>query len=409
MSKRLLTYEEAKRTIEQNFKRPSLGQEEVVLLEAYNRVLSENVVSPLDIPGFNSSRVAGYAVKSADTAVATEEEPIGLKVAGVVNVGETSKLTLNNGEAFEVTVGAVLPEGADAVIAIEDAQREDDTLQVYGTANVGDNMRKQGSDVKAGAVVLEKGQVLGSSEIGVLAAIGLKQAPVLRIPMVTVLSVSNEVSELNKPLQPGKSFDLNGYSLSTAAMECGAKPVYFGVVAEDKTLVSRMVSAAVAGSDLVIICSDNPVVAETIGLLPSAKVAVDGIAIKPGKTTAAVFVEGKPVFIFPSNPSAALLMYQLFARTLVQQLAGRPVAGLRAVSAVTGAKMFSAKGSRTYTAVQLSFDEKCRVIADPVESQGVVSALVSADGFVEIAENEQFIEVDQEITVWLLRGLATKA
>ncbi|HSV50380.1 MAG TPA: hypothetical protein VLH35_08680, partial [Candidatus Acidoferrales bacterium] len=241
MSKKLLTYEEAKRTIEQNFKRASLGQEEAVLLEAYNRVLSQDVASLLDIPGFNSSRISGYAVKSADTAVATEEEPISLKVAGVVNVGETSKQTLNTGEAFEVAAGAVLPEGADAVIAIEDAEREDDTLQVYGAAYVGDNLRKQGSDIKAGAIVLEKGQMLGSSEIGVLAALGLKQVPVLRIPMVTVFSISSEVSELNKPLQPGKSFDLNGYSLSTAAMECGAKPVYFGVVPEDKAAVSRMV------------------------------------------------------------------------------------------------------------------------------------------------------------------------
>lgn len=409
MIRKLLTYEEARRTIEATFKAPFLGQEEAVLLEAYNRVLSADVVAPLDVPGFNSSRMAGYAVKSADTAAATEDEPVTLKVVGAVNVGETVKLTLGQGEAFEVSAGAVLPEGADTVIALEDAEREDDTLQIYAPANAGENLRMQGADVKTGAVILEKRQMLGATEIGVLAALGIKQIPVLRIPMVAVLSVSSETNELGKPLQPGKTFDLNGYSLSTAVMECGGKPVYFGVIPEDKEAITRMVTAAVAGSDMVIVCSDNPAVAEAISLLPNSQIPVNGIAIKPGKTTAAAFIEGKPVFVFPSNPSAALLMYQLFARSIVQKLAGRPVAGLRAVSAVAGAKIFSAKGSRTFTPVQLSFDEKCRVIADPVESVGAVSALLAVDGFVEIAENEQFIDLDQGVSVWLIKGLATKA
>jgi molybdopterin molybdotransferase len=408
MSKKLLTYEEAKRAIQATFKPASLGMEEAVLLEAYNRVLAVDVVAPLDIPGFNSARVAGYAVKSADTAEATEDEPIKLKVVGSVNVGETPKTALNAGEAFEVAAGAVLPQSADTIIDYEDAEREDDTLEVYAPSQ-SENLRKQGSDIKAGAVVFEKHQLLGATEIGVLAALGIKQVAVLKIPMVTVLSVSNEVSELNKPLEPGKGFDLNGYSLSTAVMECGAKPVYFGVTAEDKTAVTRIVSAAVAGSDMVIVCSDSPIVAETLSLLPDTNLAVDGIAIKPGKTTTAAFADGKPVFVFPSNPTAALMMYQLFARTLVQRLAGRPTAGLRALSTVVGAKMFSAKGSRTFQPVQLSFDEKCRLIADPVEAQGAVSGLANVDGFVEIAENESVLEENQEVAVWLLRGIATKA
>jgi putative molybdopterin biosynthesis protein len=192
-------------------------------------------------------------------------------------------------------------------------------------------------------------------------------------------------------------------------MECGAKPVYFGVTTEDKAAVTRIVSTAVAGSDMVIVCSDSPIVAECISFLPNTNVAVDGIAIKPGKTTAATFTDGKPIFVFPSNPTAALMMYQLFARTLVQRLAGRPTAGLRALSAVVGAKMFSAKGSRTFQPVQLSFDEKCRLIADPVEAQGAVSGLANVDGFVEIVENESVLEENQEVVVWLLRGIATKA
>ncbi len=168
---KLLTFEEAKRAVEANFKAVFLGEEEAVLLEAYNRVLSEDVVSSLDIPSFNTSTVAGYALKAEDSAMANEDEPATLKVTGVVAIGELSKAVLAKEEAIEVAAGAVLPEGADAVVAAEDVEREDDTLQVYVAAVAGENVRKQGSDIKKGVVVLKKGQVLGSSEIGVLAAI----------------------------------------------------------------------------------------------------------------------------------------------------------------------------------------------------------------------------------------------
>ena len=409
MIRKLFTFEEAKRAIEACFKPVSLGEEETVLLEAFNRVLSEDVVSPFDIPGFNSSRMAGYAVKAEDTALANEDQPVSLTVSGSLTVGETPKLALAKGEAAEVAAGTVLPEGADAVIAIEDAEREDDTLQIYSPAIVGDNMRKQGSDIKAGSVVLKKGQLLGSTEIGVLAALGYKQLKVLKIPMIAVLSIGNEVTELGKPLSPGKSFDLNSYGLSTAVMECGAKPVYFGVVPEDKAAIQRVLAAAVASTDMVIACTDNPDVAEIVDLLGKPGIVVNGIAAKPGKSTAAAFIGDKPVFLLPSNPSAALLMYQLFARVLVQRLGGRPTAGLKAVNAYAGSKIFSAKGSRTFTMVQLQFDEQCRLIAQPIDAAGPVSALACADGFVQIEENEQFLDVDQEVTVMLLRGSAAKA
>lgn len=409
MIKKLYTFEEAKHAVESQFKPANLGEEEAVLLEAYNRVLSQDVAAPFDIPAFGSAHVAGYAVKAADTAEASEEQSVTLTVVGTLNVGETPSQPLSAGEAVEVSAGAVLPIGADAVIALEDTEREDTTLQVYMPAQTGSNVQPAGYDLKNGQTVLKKGQVLGSTEIGVLAALGFKYVKVLKIPIVAVLSVSNEASELGKPLAPGKNFDLNGYSLSTAVMECGAKPVYFGVSTEDKTEASRLVNAAVAGSDLAIICTDNPDIAEVVDQLGKPGIAFSGIAAKPGKQTSAAFIGAKPVFIFPTNPSAAILMYQLFARTLVQRLAGRPPAGVRTIPAIAGSRIFSAKGSRTFTLVQLAFDEQCRLIADPIEAAGAVSALAAADGFIEIAENEQYIDVDQQVSVQLLRGLAAKA
>ncbi|MGD6807883.1 MAG: gephyrin-like molybdotransferase Glp [Candidatus Bathyarchaeia archaeon] len=408
MIRKLLTFEEAKRTIEANFKPQFLGEEEAVLLEAANRVLAADVASPIDIPSFSSSKFNGYAIKAQDTVAADEDAPVELKVVGCVGVGEECKVQLQNGEAVEVSADAVLPEGADAVIALEDAAQEDDALKVFSPLAVGEGVYQRGCDIKAGSVVLAKGQVLGSSEIGVLAALGLKQVKVQKIPIIAVFSVGSEVNELSKPPAHGKTYDLNGYSLSTAVMECGAKPVYFGVVDNDKSELTRVLKAALASSDLVIASGGESIVAEVLDGMDKQGLVVNGVALKPGKTFAAAFIEGKPVFCLPSNPSAALLMYQLFARTLVQRLGGRPASGLKTIAAIAGAKMFSAKGSRTFQLVKLEFDEKCRLIAQPVTASGV-SALVEADGFVEIAENEQFVEVDSEVAVLLFRGLAGKA
>jgi molybdopterin biosynthesis enzyme len=403
----LLTFEEAKRVVEGNFKPQPPDKEEVVLLEAYNRVLGIDVISPLDIPGFTTVAVQGYALRAGDTVAATEDNPAIFKVEGTAAAGEQPKFILSSGEAVEVSAGAILPQGADVVIAVQDGKRDDDILQVYSAVSQGENMHRQGSDIQKGTIVLRKGHVLGSAEIGVLAALGFTYVTVLKFPIVAVFSVGTEVSELGKTLLPGKTFDAATYSICTTVMECGAKPVCLGVVSDDREAITRMLLAATTSADMVVVCSsiDITEIADSVG---KPGVVVNGVAVKPGRQIAVTFIGEKPVFIIPSNPLVALLMFQLFARSLVQRLGGRPVSGLKAVTAYAGSRMFSARGSRTYVLVQLSFDEKYRLIADPLEAAGAITALSGADGFVEIPENKQYIDVDREVIVILFRGSAGK-
>jgi putative molybdopterin biosynthesis protein len=136
MFRKLMTFDEAQKAIEDQFKPAVLGEEEAVLLEAYNRVLSEDVVSTLDIPPFNRSTVDGYAVKAEDTFGAEENQPVALKVCGIVNVGEQPKVVLAKGEAVEIVTGAPIPEGADAAVMVEDTEREDSELHVFSGVTV---------------------------------------------------------------------------------------------------------------------------------------------------------------------------------------------------------------------------------------------------------------------------------
>ncbi len=413
MFRKLMTFEEAKKVIDDQFRPAFLGEEEVVLLEAYNRVLNEDIVSTLDIPPFNRSTVDGYAMKSQDTFGADENEPATFKVSGTVSVGEQPNVTVAEGEAVEIVTGAVIPEGADAVVMVEYTERNDTELHVFVAVTTSENVMKKGSDIKKDTMVLRKGQVLGSSEIGVLAALGLTKVKVLKIPMVAVLSTGGEVTEPGKKLPPGKIYDINAYSISTAVIESGGKPVYFGVVPDDKEALAKAMQTAVASADMVISSGGvsvgprdyTPQIVDSLG---KPGIVVYGIAVKPGKPTTVGFVGDKPVFSLPGHPTSALLIFYLLARPLILHLAGRPATPMKTVRAFAGARMFSAKGRRTFVMIKLEFDKACRLIAQPVETgaSGAITTLANADGFVEIAENEQFVFVNQEVTVALLRGFA---
>ncbi|HKM59919.1 MAG TPA: gephyrin-like molybdotransferase Glp [Candidatus Bathyarchaeia archaeon] len=415
MFRKLMTFEEAQRAIASQFKPSALGEEEAVLLEAYNRVLAEDVVSTLDIPPFSRSTMDGYAVKAEDTFGADENQPATLKVCGVVNIGEQPHVNVAKGEAVEIVTGAPIPEGANAVVMVEDTEREDSELHVFTPITPNENVMKCGSDIKEGEAVLKKGQILGSSEIGVLAALGLTKVQVSRIPVIAVLSTGGEVTEPGKPLPPGKIYDINAYSISTAVTESGGKPVYFGVVPDDKEALFKALHLALASADMVITSGGvsvgprdyTPQIVDSLG---KPGIVVYGIAVKPGKPTTVAFIGEKPVFSLPGHPTSALLIFYLLARPLIQQLAGRPVGAMKTIRAAAGSRMFSAKGRRTFVMVRLMFDKNCRLIADPVESgaSGAITTLAKADGFVEIPENEQFVDSDQEVLVFLFRNVAGK-
>jgi molybdenum cofactor synthesis domain-containing protein len=406
-----MTFDEAKKVISEQLKPEVLGEEEISLLEAYNRVLKENVVSALDIPPFNRSTVDGYAVQAADTFGAEEKQPVKLKLCGVVNVGEPPKISVGKGEAAEIVTGAPVPDGADAVVMVEDTDSEDTELRVYRAVTKGENVMKKGTDIKKGETVLKAGQVLGASEIGVLAALGLTKVKVFKVPVVAVLSTGAEVTEPGKELPAGKIYDINAYSLSTAVRESGGKPVYLGVVPDDKAELRNALERALTSADMVLTSGGvsvgpkdlTPQIVDSLG---EPGVLVSGIAVKPGKPTTIALVRRKPIFSLPGHPTSALLMFHLLVRPVIQLMSGKPVTEVKTVKALAAARMFSAKGRRTFVMVKLKRDRSDRLLAEPVETgaSGAITTLAKADGFVEIPENQQFIDTDEEVYVALLKS-----
>jgi molybdenum cofactor synthesis domain-containing protein len=410
MFRKLVTFEEAKRTIDENFKLALIGDEDVALLEAYNRVLKEDLIAPMDVPSFDRSTVDGYAVKAENTFGADENQPVLLNISGAIFAGEQPTMTLGNEEAVEIVTGAPLPKGANAVVMVEDVERLDNHLQVYTTVTPYTNVMKKGSDIKFGETVLHAGQILGASEIGALAALGLTKTRCFKPPIIAVLSIGNEITEPGKILPEGKIFDINTYSLSTAIIECGAKPVFFGVIPDDKDSLSKTLTTTLASADMVITSGGvsvgphdyTPQIVDSLG---KPGVVISGIAIKPGKPTTVAFAQNKPIFSLPGNPTAALLMFYLLIRPIIQRLCGKTTNDMRSIRAFAGTKLFSARGRRTFVMIRLILDiEKYRLIAEPiVETSGAITSLTEADGFVEIPENQQYIDKDEEVIVKLFR------
>ena len=411
MFRRLMTFDEAKKVVAEQLKPTTLGTEKIPLLEAYNRVLKENVISTLDIPPFNRSTVDGFAVKAEDTYGAEENQPAKLTVRGTVNIGETPKIRLAKGEAAEIVTGAPIPEGADAVVMVEDTDKEAAELRVYRAVTKDGNVMKRGTDVKKGETALKAGQVLGASEIGVLAALGLTKAKVFKVPVVAVLSTGGEITEPGKQLPAGKIYDINAYSLSTAVRESGGKPLYLGVVPDDKALLRKALEHALAAADMVLTSGGvsvgpHDLTPQMVDSLGEPGVLVSGVAVKPGKPTTIALIGKKPVFALPGHPTSALLIFHLFARPVIQLMAGRPAAENKTIKALAAKRMFQAKGRRTFVMVKLKRDSADRLVAESVETgaSGAITTLAKADGFVEIPANQQFVDAGEEVTVGLLKG-----
>ena len=409
MFRKLLTLDEAKQAISRNFDPKPLGIEEIPLSEAYNRVLAKDVSSALDIPPFNRSTVDGYAVKAKDTFGAEENNPKKLKICGTISIGEPPKIAIAQGEAAEIVTGAPIPEGADAVVMVEYTEQKNGELSIHSAVAKDENIMKSGADIRKGETVLGKGQILCSREIGVLAALGMAKVKVYSIPRVAVLSTGAEVTELGNELPPGKIYDINAYSLSTAVLESGGKPVYLGVFPDDEVELRKALERALASADMVVTSGGvsvgpKDVMPKTVDSLGKPGVFICGMAIKPGKPATVALIGKKLVFALPGHPTSALLVFHLLARPIIQQLGGRKAEEPAKVRTLAAVRMFPAKGRRTFVMVRLKRDKEGFLIAEPVETglSGAITTLAKADGFVEIAENQQFIDANEEVAVHIL-------
>jgi putative molybdopterin biosynthesis protein len=403
----LLNLEDARNRIWVHVPPCPAGYEDVSLQTALGRIVSEDVRAPIDVPGFDRASMDGYAVRARDTFGADDRNPVKLRIIGAVETGEDPQVLVEASEAAEISTGAPIPRGADAVVMVEYTQHSDDQLRIFRAVNPGENIMAAGSDLMAGEHTLRKGQTLTPKEMGLLSAIGLATAKVYRKPRVAVISSGNELISPGGHLTYGKIYDINSTIIAAAVTESGGEVVLQLVARDTEEDLKLKIEEGLECADLLLTSGSTSAgvgdrLYRILDSYGEPGVVVHGLAVKPGKPTIFAVVDGKPVFGLPGYPTSALTIYTLLVHPVISAMAGVEKGERGTIDARCASKIYSAKGRREFLPVHLIKDETGSLLAYPTtEGSGAITSLSMADGFIEIPESVQFLEEDESVNVQL--------
>ncbi|GAA4820694.1 molybdopterin molybdotransferase MoeA [Tomitella cavernea] len=313
----------------------SAAATDLPLTEAAGRPLAADLVAGRALPAFDNSAMDGYAVRAHDVAAASEDEPVTLPVAADIPAGRTDTPPLDPGTAHRIMTGSPLPVGADAIVPVEDtaplggpapgtppANAVPGRVAIRRAPTAGRHIRRAGSDVTPGTVVLEAGAALGAAQLGLLSALGAPHATVVPPLKVLVLSTGSELVEPGRDLLPGQIHESNGIMLAAAAREAGAVAEQAHFVADDADAFLSVLRSADA--DLVITSGGV-----SMGAYEVVKDALAGrgvefvrVAMQPGKPQGAGIVDGTPVVTLPGNPVSSLVSFEVFVRPALRAAMG---------------------------------------------------------------------------------------
>lgn len=388
---------------------------EVALADARGLVAAADVIAGEAVPAFANSAMDGYAVVAADTAGASADAPVVLAVAGRILAGHVPDLVVAPGVAVRIMTGAAVPPGADAVVPIEVAHPPDgdeNLVAIESPAGGGDHIRRPGSDVAVGDVVLGAGSVLGPARLGVLAQLGVESVLVHPRPRVGVLSTGDELVEGATPLRPGQLRDSNRPALLASVAAAGGEPVDLGLAPDDADAIAAGLRRGAASCDVVVTSGGV-----SVGDVDLVKVVLDTlgevcwvqIAMRPAKPFAYGEVDGVVVLGLPGNPVSSLVSFELLARPLLRRLAGHPDGALvrPALRAVADQALpRHPDGKVHYARVTVVVDADGRLHLSTAGGQGShqLAALAGADGLAVLPDGPGAAAGD-EVDVLLLTEL----
>ncbi len=297
-----------------------LGTERAPLREAAGRILATDVAADQNLPGLPRSSVDGYAVLSSDVSTVRE-------VLEEVTAGRLAHAQVRPGTAVHIMTGGTLPEGADAVVMVEDVEAEGGTVHLAKAPRAGENVHPPGMDLAQGQQVLTAGTRLGAAEVGLLATVGLTEVPVYRRPRVAVLATGDELVEPERVPPPGSVRDSNRYALIAAAQAADAEVVWQAHGRDDEATLERLVREGLERADVLL--TSGGVSMGTRDLIKPildrvANIQFGRVNFKPGKPlTFAVESDGRLLFGLPGFPVSSLITFEVFVRPALLKLGGR--------------------------------------------------------------------------------------
>jgi molybdopterin molybdotransferase len=398
--------------------------EPVRLEDCLGRVIAAEVRSAIALQPFDNSAMDGYALRSADAKGEGER----LRLVDESRAGHPADVAVGEGEAVWISTGAMVPEGADAVLPVEDSREEDGSLQPARAVGPGENIRRAGEDIEAGQVLLEAGREMHAAEVAVLAAAGVAQVECAQRPRVAILGSGDELVPPGEPLGPGQIHDSNTYALTAQVREAGAEPTHVAHL-PDEPEATRTAIAAALDHDVLIVAGGVSVGRHDHVKTALAEAGVEErfwrVAMRPGGPTwfGVLPREGaRPTLVFglPGNPVSAMVTFHLFARPALRAMVGLTADCVVPLSAYAGQRNHSFPG-RTQATLATTYRKKpgkahylrCRLELTDAgwrahltrEAQGshVLTSMLGADALVVMPAEAEEIAAGERVEVELLR------
>ena len=384
--------------------------ESVFLAEANDRVLAENISSPLDFPYWDNSAMDGYAVKFTDVENASADKPVTLKIVDEIPAGYCPQITINQGETARIFTGGMIPSGADTIVIQENTQRQGEQVTIFSAPTSHQFVRHQGSFYQAGECLLSSGIKIKAPEMAILATAQCLHVPVIRSPIIAILSTGNELITPEMELQPGQIIDSNQYLLSSFVKQNGAIALPLGIVPDDFQSLKQTISSALEKADWVISTGGVSVgeydyvdrVLQELG----GKIHVNSVQMKPGKPlTIASFPKNKLYFGIPGNPVSTMVTCWRFLQTAIAKLSGEKKYPLpKIVKGITNSKL-SSQGTREsylWGNARLQDGHFQFTLASGSGSSGNLVNLQGVNALAIIPVGTHLIETDNQVEIMLI-------
>ena len=373
--------------------------EKVRLVDANGRVAAADVKSTRDVPPFSRAGMDGFALRAEDTFGASRYDPKVLHVIDKVYTGQVPTKSIEPGTAIEIATGAPMPQGADAVVMVEETEKTGSDVRVLTPVYPRQNVGRQGADIVVGQTVIARGDVLNPSRIGAIAALGIGDVEVFVKPTVAILSTGNEIADPGQELQPGQIYDINKFTLSTIIQEHGGIPSPFSTAQDTIEALERAIDAC-ASCDVLVFSGGSSVgerdlILDVIGR--KGEIVFHGIAVKPGKPTVFGTIRGTPMFGMPGYPTSCLSNAYMLLVPALRSMARLQPRHTATVSLPLGQRIVSTTGRHQFYTVKIVDGQAMPAF----KASGDITSMSQADGYIEIPAQTDIVEKGETVDVKL--------
>ncbi len=398
---------EAQKTVFEATK--TLGLEKVSLLDAFGRVLGEDIIAARDNPPWDNSAMDGFAVRWED--IKQEHaitKPVALKVIEDVPAGTVATRTVGPGQAIRIMTGAPIPKGADTVVKVEETEPSENAVKIFKEVERGSNIRPQGEDVKKGDCIIAKGTQIRPAEAGMLAILAKSFVLVYQRPRVAILSTGDELADLDERFDDEKIINSNSYGTAAAVQEAGGIPILLGIAKDQPAALKEKISHGLNADILVLsggVSMGDYDFTKAVFKDLGAEMNFWKLAIRPGQPLAFGKIQGKLAFGLPGNPVSSMVTFEQLVRPAMLKMGGHRSYGRPVVQAAFQEKFSKRTDRRHFLRGILSRENDVLTVRTTGDQgSGILTSMVKANGLIDVPEEVERLNPGDIVNVQVLSG-----